>query len=132
LTRVIDAGVVVAALVDGGRTGRWAESLLVGGHLSAPHLMPIEAANVLRRAWHRGDVSPDVASLAHADLSSLRVELFQYETVAMRAWAHRANLTIYDACYVALAEILDAELVTLDRRLARAPGVECRFALPPE
>ena len=50
MTLVVDASLVVSALVDGGRTGSWAETLLAGEPLSAPHLMPVEAANIQRRA----------------------------------------------------------------------------------
>ena len=131
MTLVVDASLVVAALADAGDTGRWAEGVLLSDHLAAPHLMPVEAANILRRAVLAGDVSRDVASLAHADLQSVRLDLFPYAPVASRAWALRDNLTLYDAWYVALAELLDADLATIDRRLARAPGPECGFVLPP-
>jgi predicted nucleic acid-binding protein len=60
------------------------------------------------------------------------VDLIAYEVVAPRAWSLRQNLTLYDAWYVAVAEILDAELATLDVRLARAPGLRCGFLVPPE
>lgn len=130
MTVVVDASVVVAALVDGGETGQWAEEVLRSGQLAAPHLMPVEVANILRRSVQSGDVSPDTASLAHADLQDLRVELFPYEAVASRAWELRDNLTLHDAWYVALAELLDTELATLDRRLTRAPGPVCRFVVP--
>jgi predicted nucleic acid-binding protein len=126
---VVDASVVVAALVDSGRVGRWAEEVLLSDDLAAPHLMPVEVANVLRRASLSGEVSPDVASLAHADLQALRVELFPYEPVAQRSWELRENLTMYDAWYVATAELLGAKLATLDRRLARAAGPRCDFLL---
>jgi predicted nucleic acid-binding protein len=52
--------------------------------------------------------------------------------VAFRAWELRENLTLYDAWYVALAELLDARLATLDTRLARAPGPACKVVVPPE
>jgi predicted nucleic acid-binding protein len=127
VTLVVDASVVVAALVDSGEAGRWAEDVLVSDHLAAPHLMPVEVANVLRRASASGEVSPDVASLAHADLQALRVELFPYEVIARRAWELRENLTLYDAWYVATAELLGAKLATLHRRLTRAAGPRCAF-----
>lgn len=130
MTVVVDASVVVAALVDGGETGQWAEEVLRSGQLAAPHLMPVEVANILRRSVQAGDVSPDTASLAQADLQDLRVELFPYEAVASRAWELRDNLTLYDAWYVGLAELLDTELATLDRKLTRAPGPVCRFVVP--
>lgn len=128
MTVVIDASVVVSALVDAGPAGTWSEQWLLEP-VAAPHLMPVEAANILRRAALRGDLSADTASLAHADLQDLRVELFPYDVVAARAWQLRENLTLYDAWYVALAELLDADLVTLDERLARAPGPRCGFRL---
>ena len=131
MTLVIDAGVVVAALVDDGPVGRWAESMLAAGPLAAPHLMPVEAVNILRRACLAGTLSADSAQLAHADLLKLRVELFGYEPVAERIWALRGAVTAYDACYVALAEALDAPLVTIDLRLSRAPGPRCPFETPP-
>lgn len=131
MTVVVDASTVVAALVDGGADGEWAQTMLTREDLAAPHLMPVEVANILRRAVRSGDLSTDVAALAHGDLVSLRVELFAYEPVAERVWALRDNLTAYDAWYVAVAEALGAPLVTLDRRVARASGPTCEFRLPP-
>lgn len=61
----------------------------------------------------------------------LRVELFPYEPHAVRVWELRDNLTAYDAWYVAVAEALDAPMITLDRRVARAAGPLCSFPLPP-
>ena len=131
MTLVVDASIVVAALIDPGPVGTWAESLLVSGPLAAPHLMPAEAANVLRRSALAGDISPDVASLAHADLISLRLEHFPYLPFASRVWELRSNVTTYDAWYVALAESLGASLATLDIKLSRAGGTRCEFELPP-
>lgn len=131
MTVVVDASAIVAALVDGGSDGEWAQAMLSREDLAAPHLMPVEAANILRRAARSGDLSADVAAMAHDDLVSLRVDLFAYEPVAERVWALRDNLTAYDAWYVALAEALGAPLVTLDRRVAGASGPTCAFRLPP-
>jgi predicted nucleic acid-binding protein len=130
VTFVVDASVVVAALVDSGRDGGWAEQFLASGALAAPHLLPVEVANVLRRSSAAGDISADVASLAHADLLDLRVDLFPYAMFAERVWELRANLSSYDAWYVAVAESLDAPLATLDVRLAGAPGPICNFLTP--
>lgn len=132
MTVVVDASAVVAALVDAGSDGRWAESELAREGLAAPHLMPVEAANILRRAVLAGDLSADTAALAHDDLVHLRVDLFPYEPHAQRVWQLRDNLTAYDAWYVALAEDLGIPLVTLDQRLARANGPRCEFRLPPK
>ena len=131
MTQVVDSSLVVAALVDTGPSGRWAESVLARGGLVAPHLMPVETANILRRAVLAGEITADVGSLAHDDLGSLAVELFPYAPFADRVWELRAGVTSYDAWYVALAESVDAPLATLDGRLSRAPGPRCAFSLPP-
>ena len=131
MTLVIDASLVVSALVDSGSTGTWAESLLATEPLSAPHLMPVEAANILRRAAMAGNISADAASMAHADLLDLRVELFPYAPFAARVWELRDNVTSYDAWYIALAESLGSRVATLDLSLARAPGPRCGFETPP-
>lgn len=131
MTLVVDASVVVAALIDDGPVGRWAEALLLSAPLAAPHLLPAEVANVLRRAASAGTISSDVASLAHRDLVSLPVSLFPYGACADRVWELRANVSSYDAWNVALAEALGAQLATLDDRLRRAPGPRCDFAVPP-
>jgi predicted nucleic acid-binding protein len=131
VTVVVDASVIIAALVDGGSDGDWAESMLAREDLVAPHLMPVEVANTLRRAVHAGHISVDVAALAHGDLMRLRVDLFPYEPLGDRVWNLRDNLTAYDAWYVALAEALEVPLITLDRRVASAPGLRCEFRLPP-
>ncbi len=131
MTVVVDASVVVAALLDAGPLGAWAEAVLLSGPLAAPHLMPVEAASVLRRSALAGDITADVASLAHEDLLSLRLDLFPYSASASRVWELRPNVTAYDGWYVALAETLGARLATLDVRLSRAAGPRCEFAVPP-
>jgi predicted nucleic acid-binding protein len=90
----------------------------------------VEATNILRRAALNGDISDDNASLAHADLLALRVDLFPFEPFAERVWQLRFSVTSYDAWYVALAESLGAPLATLDMRLSRATGPRCPFELP--
>jgi predicted nucleic acid-binding protein len=130
MTLVVDSSFVAAALVDGGPVGTWADHLMVGDDLAAPHLMPVEVASVLRRAAMAGEISADAATLAYDDLLSLRVELFPYEPFASRVWELRANVTAHDAWYVALAESLGAPLATVDLRLAKAAGPHCAFATP--
>ena len=130
MTLVVDSSTVVAALIDTGPVGVWAGSIMRSGPLAAPHLMPVEAANILRRSALAGDMSAEVASLAHDDLISMRVELFPYLPIGRRIWELRANVTAYDAWYVALAESLGAELATLDVKLSRATGPRCTFQTP--
>ena len=131
MTLVVDASLMVSALVDGGPTGSWAETLLAGEPLSAPHLMPVEAANILRRAAATSEISADAAAMAHADLLDLRVEFFPYGPFAPRVWELRDHLTAYDAWCVALAEFLGSRVATLDLKLARATGPRCGFETPP-
>jgi len=131
LTLVVDASVVVAALIDDGPTGAWAEDLIAAGDLVAPHLLPVEVANVLRRAERADRISRDVASLAHESLLQLPVALVPYEALGRRVWELRQSVTAYDAWYVALAEALGAGLATLDLRLVGAPGPSCQFVTPP-
>lgn len=130
MTTVVDASTVVAALVDDGPAGRWAEEELLAGPLAAPHLLPVEVANILRRAVHADQIPADLAAQAHRDLLDLDVTLFPYEPFGERIWALRDNVTAYDGWCVAIAEHLDAPLATLDQRLARAPGPRCRFSTP--
>ena len=127
---MVDASCVVAALVDHGEVGRWAEAQLISDDLAAPQVMPVEVANVLRRAVLTGDIAVDVGSQAHGDLLALPVALFAYEPLAERVWELRCAVTAYDAWYVALAELLQAPLATVDTRLSRSNGPRCIFLTP--
>lgn len=131
MTVAIDASVVAAVLIDSGAEGQWARQVLSEDTLIAPHIVYAECASILRLAEFRSDVTPQDAALAYTDLLSLRVGLLPYEPFAQRVWALRANVTPYDAWYVAIAEAYDAQLATLDRRLAAAPGPRCKFLTPP-
>ena len=128
---VCDASAVVSLLLDSGDTGTWLAGRCAGADLYAPALVGFECANIIRRHESRTLISPDQAAQAHADLLDLPVELWPWDVLAERAWALRHNLTSYDAAYVALAEILEAPLVTLDRRLERAPATHCVVIVPP-
>ena len=130
MTVVVDASVMVAALIDSGPVGTKAEAALAGQRLAAPHLLPAEVSTVLRRSVAARLVSPDVASLALADLTMLPVDHYPFQAFADRVWELRRNLTAYDAWYVALAEELEAPLLTLDRKLARARGPRCEVRVP--
>lgn len=127
---VCDSSTLVALLLDSGADGRWATQQLTGAELAAPHLAEYECANVIRRHELAGLVTSDQATQAHADLLDLTIEEWPYEAIAPRAWELRRNLSVYDASYAALAELIDATLVTLDRRIGRAPGLRCAVATP--
>jgi predicted nucleic acid-binding protein len=127
---VCDASALVALLVDGGAAGQWTATTLRGTDLTAPHLVMYETANILRRHELAGLISSDQAAQAHADLLDLAIELWPYEMLAPRAWELRRNLSVYDAAYVALAELNATPLVTLDARIGQAPGLRCTIASP--
>ena len=127
---VCDASAVVALLLDSGADGRWVTTAFANADLAAPTLLSFEVANIIRRHELAGIVGADQAAQAHADLLDLEVEQWPYELLSGRAWELRQNLSSYDASYVALAELIDATLVTLDRRLTRAASVRCRIATP--
>lgn len=91
-------------------------------------LAAYESANIIRRHELAGLVTTDQIRQTHADLRDLVVELWPYDIVASRAWQLRRNLSLYDASYVALAELIGAPLITLDRRISRAS--ELRVSLP--
>jgi len=127
---VCDASALTALLIDGGLDGTWATEAFSGADLAAPSLVDFETANILRRQQLAGLISPDQAAQAHTDLLDLAIEYWPYELLAIRAWQLRMSLSIYDASYVALAELLGVTLVTLDRRIGRAPGPRCAIATP--
>lgn len=130
MSAVVDASVVVAALVDAGRNGDWAEGILATGPLYAPELVGVEATNILRRLERAKQITSAEANAAHEDLMQLDLELFSFESFAIRIWELRHNVTSYDAWYVALAESLTLPLATLDEKLAKAKGVSCAFLTP--
>jgi predicted nucleic acid-binding protein len=130
MSLVVDASVVVAAMVDTGSAGAWAEGLLLDHSLVAPHLMPAEVTNTLRRLVSSGTLSRDIGALILDDLSDLPVDYYPFEPFDARVWELQHNLTAYDAWYVALAEVLNAPMATLDSRLARASGPRCEVLTP--
>jgi predicted nucleic acid-binding protein len=127
---VIDASVLVAALVDAGPQGTWSEHVLSGGGLHAPELVLVEASNVLRRLELSHEITGAAANAAYQDLLQLHLELFPYEPFAGRIWELRHGITSYDAWYVAVAEALELPLATLDKRLSRSKGPVCGFLTP--
>ncbi len=127
---VVDSSVLVAALVDGGPLGRWAEEVLLRGSLQAPALVHADATNVFRRLERARLITTSEANAAHDDLLQLPIELFPFEPFAGRIWELRHNVTCYDAWYVALAEALELPLATLDESLSKSNGVTCKFLTP--
>ena len=128
---VVDASALTAALVDAGPEGEWARAAVVDGPLAGPEFVLAETSNILRRMERSGRISTLQATASHRDMLRFDIALFSFAPYAERVWALRANVTSYDAWYVALAEALDYTIVTLDRRLSRATGPRCDFITPP-
>lgn len=108
----------------------------VAAHLAdvdvhAPHLLPVEVAQVVRRHVRAGAITADRGHQALADLADLEVTYHDHVPLLPQMWRWRENLTAYDAAYVVLADLLDAPLLTFDARLAGAPGHTARIHLLP-
>ena len=127
---VVDSSVLVAALVDVGPHGIWAETVLARGSLHAPELARAEATNILRRLERAKLITTPEANAAQDDLMQLDMDLFSFEPFAERIWELRHNVTCYDAWYVAIAEALGLPLATLDKALSKSNGVACEFLTP--
>jgi predicted nucleic acid-binding protein len=131
MTRAVcDASAIASFLVGADSDAEWVTAEIAAASIAAPELMPFEAANVIRRHAAAKLITASDATTAHAELLLLDVELWSYEVLAERAWQLRGNLTIYDASYVALAELVEAPLVTLDRRIRKVRGLRCAVLAP--
>lgn len=118
---VLDASAAVLALLNDGDARR----LLGTEAVAAPHLIDSEVVHALRAMVQRGEVDPVVAGEAIEVWTKLGISRYEVHGLLSRVWELRENLSAYDATYVALAEALDASLVTADGRLGRAPGPRC-------
>ena len=130
MSTVIDSSVVIAALVDSGPHGDWAEEVLASGWLLAPELVRAEATNIFRRLERAKLITTPEANAAQDDLMQLDIDLFPFEPFAGRIWELRHNVTSYDAWYVAIAEALKLPLATLDEPLSKSNGATCEFLTP--
>ena len=105
---------------------RIGERLRDGPTWAAPHLLDAEVASVLRNRVLRGKLPSFAALSALNDFVALPIERFPHTALLPRAFDLRDNASLYDALYLALAEVLDARLLTRDRRLRAIPGVAAR------
>lgn len=122
---VVDASVLAPALADDGPDGDRARARLREQRLAAPCLVDLEVTSVLRGAVAGGRLPVRRARQALADLVALPLERAPHTPLLERIWELRENVTPYDAAYVALAEAIEATLVTADGRVSRASGVRC-------
>ena len=121
---VLDASAVVAVLLDPGSGAERIRERIEspGESLHVPHVMDLEVLHALRRQALRGALSPRRSAEALEDLANIMFVRYPHTSLIQRIWELRENVTAYDAAYVALAEALDTPLVTMDARLAQAPG----------
>lgn len=125
---VVDASVLANVIGDDGADGgRARREVRAAGELAAPDLVDPETVSVLRKRWRAGTISDDRFAVAIRDLEDLDLDRYPALRFMRRAWELRANVTPYDATYVALAEVLGCELWTADQRLAKAPGPACKI-----
>lgn len=131
---VIDASAFTNALTDDGPVGEKCRTLLADDpHWVAPEHLVVEVFSAVRGRWLSGQLDDRRALDALAAVSEAALDLVETAPLLPRMWELRANLTGYDASYVAVAEAVQAALVTCDARLTRAPGLACeiRLGLPP-
>lgn len=118
---VVDASAILEVLLQTPAAQRVSRLLFQAGEtLHAPQLIDLEIAQVLRRYVRSAVISAERGSEALADLADFPLTRYPHSILLTRIWQMRNRLTAYDAAYVALAEALDARLVTRDRALAKA------------
>ncbi|HEY5343007.1 MAG TPA: type II toxin-antitoxin system VapC family toxin [Solirubrobacteraceae bacterium] len=121
---VLDASVLVEYLAGGEHAAEARRRILQDpDRLWAPHLIDAEIGHVLRRGTLAGELSDGAARAALDALADVPLRRAPHRALLDRAWSLRANVSFYDGLYIALAERLEMPLLTLDGRLARAPGL---------
>jgi predicted nucleic acid-binding protein len=124
---VFDASAAVSGLLNDGQARR----TLGEQQIHVPHLIDSEVANALRRRVLADQISDQVGWSALDTWRRLAATRYPLHALLERVWQLRANLSAYDAGYVALAEALDCSLLTADARLSRAPGIRCAVTVVP-
>ena len=123
---VTDASVFVDATTAAGPAGESARAALEGQPvLQVPAVFEAEVVSALRSRLARGEIAAGRAQAARGQLTSVQLLRYPFAPFSERIWELRANLSVYDAWYVSLAEWLGTSLLTADERLARAPGPHC-------
>jgi predicted nucleic acid-binding protein len=127
---VLDASAVLELLLGTPAGARVARRIASAGNvLSAPHLLDLEVAQVLRRFLRDGDIDLARGQEALEALRLLDIARYAHDIFLPRIWQLRDSVTAYDAAYLALAETLAAPLLTLDERLSRSRGHRARVEL---
>jgi predicted nucleic acid-binding protein len=122
---VVDASCLYAVVADAPLAEVVRQQLAHDPDQAAPHVVDVEVASVIRRDHLLGRLDATAAAQAIEDLRDWPGERFGQQPLLDRIWELRATVRTWDAAYVALAEALGATLITLDGRLASAPGPQC-------
>lgn len=131
--KVLDASVVTDAVSVRGPAGDLARRLVAAEtRLHAPAILNAEVTSALRAMLRRGDLTTGEARSAALRAAAMRARRYPFEPFVARVWELRNNVTVYDAWYVALAETLDAPLVSADDRLRRSERRRCPIVTPLE
>jgi predicted nucleic acid-binding protein len=128
---VVDASVLFEVVAATSRSEAIRRELVADDDQVAPHLIDAEVLGVIREHHERGWLDRTAADQAVDDLRDWPGERMSHRPLLGRAWELRSSVRGHDALYVALAEAMDATLLTTDRRLARAPGPRCPIVLAP-
>ena len=127
---VIDASVLANVIGDDGADGKRARAeIRAAQDLAAPDLVDVETVAVLRKRWLAEAITQRRFASAIGDLENIAIDRYPTLQLMRRAYELRSTVTSYDAAYVALAELLECELLTGDARLAKAPGPKCPVRL---
>jgi len=124
---VVDASCLCEVVIGGPGAEAIRDRLSADVDHAAPHVVDVEVFGVIRREHLRGHLDRTEATQAVEDLEAWPGERYGHRLLLARAWQLRDTVRGWDAMYVALAEALDAILVTTDRRLAAATGPTCRI-----
>lgn len=127
---IVDASVLFEVVADTPAADGLRERLAADIDQAAPHLVDAEVLSVIQTRHRLGGLDGTAAAQAVDDLRTWPGERWSHRSLLDRAWEMRSNLRGYDALYVALAEALDATLLTLDQRIANAPGTRCLIEVP--
>jgi len=119
---VLDASAAIEVLANAPTGADLRARLETEESLHAPHVIDVEVLNVLRRKLRGGEMTAERCAKAIQTFRALPIQRYPHDGLLTRIWQLRDNLSAYDAAYVALAEALDAPLVTFDSRLARSSG----------
>ena len=126
----MDASVLANVIGDDGDDGHRArQEFRAAGDVAAPDLVDVETVAVLHKRWLAGTITEHRFADAIGDLEDLKIDRYPVLQFMRRAYDLLANVTAYDAAYVALAETLDCVLLTADERLANSTGPRCRICV---